>query len=64
MGVITRQKRRAEMNEQDGRYEVWEDMGKLKRAILKLAAKVGEQERRIAELEKALAEAKALAVAA
>ena len=52
------------MNEQDGSFEVWEDLGKLKRAILKLAAKVGEQERRIAELEKALAEAKALAVAA
>ena len=59
------------MNEQDGRYEVWEDIGKLKRAILKLAAKVGEQERRIQELEKALAlsadrqaEAKALPQAA
>ena len=52
------------MSEQDGQYEMWEDMGKLKRAILKLAAKVGEQERRIAELEKALAEAKALPQAA
>ena len=52
------------MNEQDGRYEVWEDMSKLKRAILKLAQRVAEQERRIAELEKALAEAKALPQAA
>ena len=59
------------MSEQDGRAEVWETLGRYKRSLLKLAVYVGDlekrieaQERRVAELEKALAEAKALPQAA
>jgi len=59
------------MSEQDGRYEVWETLGRYKRSLLKLAVYVGDlekrieaQEQRVAELEKALAEAKALPQAA
>jgi len=40
------------MDETGERYEVWGDLRKLKRAILKLASKVSAQGRRIQELEK------------
>ena len=56
------------MSEQDGRAEVWEELRKLTRAhnscVRKLQAEIEELREQVAEMAKALAEAKALAVAA
>ena len=56
------------MNEQDGQTEVWEELRKLTRAhnqcVRTLQAEIRELQQQVAEMAKALAEAKALAVAA